>query len=208
MNRLIVVGITGRANAGKNETARLLGATHVIEFAEPLYRMISAMTDIPVWKLRDRAFKEQVIPWLGKSPRQLLQTLGTDWGRNLICPDVWITIAKMKAQLAIAESKWLPDRPHVIAFPDLRFDNEAEMIAQEFGGHILETVRPDADTCVGHISEAGISRRLIDRTLVNGGTLDEFREVVQAAAASLTNATMKDIKRGSESDRRIQGCAD
>jgi hypothetical protein len=204
MSGLIVVGITGRANAGKNETARLLGATHTIEFAEPLYRMISAMTDIPVWQLRDRVFKEQVIPWLGKSPRQLLQTLGTDWGRDLICPDVWIRVAKMKIRAA-AENANFSSRGTVIALPDLRFDNEAEMIIQEFGGHVLETIRPGAATCSSHVSEAGISRRLIDRTLVNGGTLDEFREVVQAAAASLTNATMKDIAGGSEHDRRIQG---
>lgn len=206
MSGLLVVGITGRANAGKNETARLLGATHVIEFAEPLYRMISAMTDIPVWKLKDRAFKEQIIPWLGKSPRQLLQTLGTDWGRDLICPDVWIRIAKHKALTAIDESKFLA-RPTVIAFPDLRFDNEGEMIIEEFGGIVLETVRPDASTCVAHSSEAGISRHLIHKTLVNAGSLEDFREVVHAAVASIANATMKDTTGASFNDGRIQGGA-
>jgi len=204
MSGLLIVGITGRANAGKNETARLLGATHTIEFAEPLYRMISVLTDTPAWKLKDRAFKEQIIPWLGKSPRQLLQTLGTDWGRDLICPDLWIKVAKMKAQAIVAETMY-SSRQTIIAFTDLRFDNEAEMVVNELGGVVWETIRPGAATCVGHVSEAGISRRLIDRTLVNAGTLDEFREVVQAAAASLANATMKDIAGGSEYDRRIQG---
>jgi hypothetical protein len=206
MSGLMIVGITGRANAGKNETARLLGATHIIEFAEPLYRMISAMTDIPVWKLKDRAFKEQIIPWLGKSPRHLLQTLGTDWGREMICPDVWIRIAKHKIDAAIEETKFC-SRGTVIALPDLRFDNEAQMLVDEFGAVILETARPDAPTCVAHVSEAGISRHLIDRTLVNSGTLDEFREVVQAAAAAIANATMKDIAGGSNRDGRIKGCA-
>jgi hypothetical protein len=203
---LMVFGITGRANAGKNETARLLGATHIIEFAEPLYRMISAMTDIPVWKLKDRAFKEQVIPWLGKSPRQLLQTLGTDWGRDMICPDVWIRIAKQKIAGAIVETQFC-SRPTIIALPDLRFDNEAEMLIEEFGAVILETVRPDASTCAAHVSEAGISRHLISKTLVNGGSLDDFREVVRSAVASLPNGTMKNTMGGDYRDGRIQGCA-
>ena len=89
----------------------------------------------------------------------------------------------------------------------LQASQEADLIHDEFGGFIWEVTRPGAQTCVGHVSESGLSRNRIDRTLVNAGTLDEFREVVQAAAASIANATMKDIKRGSESDRRTQGCA-
>jgi hypothetical protein len=168
-----------------------------VSFADPLYDMISAMTGYPVSQLKDREFKEQVIPWLGKSPRQLLQTLGTDWGRDMVSRDVWLKIGARRIQSG-----------YRVVVRDVRFDDEAEMIREDFGGVIWEVTRPGAATCASHVSEAGISRRLIDRTLVNGGTLDEFREVVQAAAASLANATMKDITRGSESDRRIQGCAD
>jgi len=202
MNGLIVVGITGAAGAGKGTVASMLG-WHEISLADPVYGMIANMTSCSVEQLKDREFKEQVIPWLGKSPRQLLQTLGTDWGRAMVSKDVWLKIAAHRIRFArVAEGR------ACIVVPDVRFDDEAEMIREDFGGVIWEVTRPGSATCVAHVSEAGISRRLIDRTLVNGGTLDEFREVVQAAAASLTNATMKDITRGSESDRRIQGCAD
>ena len=202
MNRLIVVGVTGAAGAGKGTVASMLGWQE-ISLADPLYDMIAKMTGCSTKQLKDRQFKEQAIPWLGKSPRQLLQTLGTDWGRNIVAKDVWLKIAAHRIRFA----GWAEGRACIVV-PDVRFDDEADMIRDKFGGVVWEVVRPGADTCVGHISEAGISRRLIDRTLVNGGTLDEFREVVQAAAASLANATMKDITRGSESDRRIQGCAD
>lgn len=197
MSGLIVVGITGAAGAGKGTVASMLG-WHEVSFADPLYDMISVMTGYSVEQLKDRQFKEQVIPWLGKSPRQLLQTLGTEWGRDVVAKDVWRKIAARRIRNAGVSC---------VAIPDVRFDDEADMIHEEFGGVVWEVVRPDAPTCVGHVSEAGISRDRIDRTLVNGGSLDEFREVVQAAAAGLANATMKDIMRGSERDRRIKGCA-
>jgi hypothetical protein len=112
----------------------------------------------------------------------------------MVSRDVWLKLGARRIQAG--------DR---VVVRDVRFDDEAEMIRDEFGGVIWETIRPGAATCVGHVSEAGISRRLIDRTLINAGTLDEFREVVQAAAASLANATMKDIAGGSNRDGRIQG---
>lgn len=200
MSGLIVVGVTGAAGAGKGTVASMLG-WHEVSFADPLYDMISVMTGYSVEQLKDRQFKEQVIPWLGKSPRQLLQTLGTDWGRDTVAKDVWRKIGVRRIEVAYLRGV------SCVVVPDVRFDDEADLIHDEFGGVIWEVTRPGADTCVSHVSEAGISRRLIDRTLVNGGSLDEFREVVQAAAASITNATMKDILRGSERDRRIKGCA-
>lgn len=200
MSGLIVVGVTGAAGAGKGTVASMLG-WHEVSFADPLYDMISTMTGYSVEQLKDRQFKEQVIPWLGKSPRQLLQTLGTDWGRDIVAKDVWRKIGARRIRAAHLAGITC------VVVPDVRFDDEADLIHDEFGGVIWEVTRPGAQTCVGHVSESGLSRNRIDRTLVNAGTLDEFREVVQAAAASIANATMKDIMRGSNRDGRIQGCA-
>lgn len=200
MSGLIVVGLTGAAGAGKTTVAAMLG-WHEVSFADPLYDMISAMTRYSVEQLKDRQFKEQMIPWLEKSPRQLLQTLGTDWGRDIVAKDVWRKIAANRIRYA------RPAGISCVVVPDVRFDDEADLIHDEFGGFIWEVTRPGAQTCVGHVSESGLSRNRIDRTLVNAGTLDEFREVVQAAAASMANATMRDTMRGSNHDGRIQGCA-
>ena len=200
MSGLIVVGVTGAAGAGKGTVASMLG-WHEVSFADPLYDMISVMTGYSVEQLKDRQFKEQAIPWLGKSPRQLLQTLGTDWGRDIVAKDVWRKIGARR--IRGAQFLGVP----CVVVPDVRFDDEADLIHDEFGGAIWEVTRPGAQTCVGHVSESGLSRNRIDRTLVNAGALDEFREVVQAAAASIANATMKDIMRGSNRDGRIQGCA-
>lgn len=195
-----VIGITGAAGAGKGTISERLGGVEVA-FADPLYEMLSAMTGIPVAMLKDRAFKEAPIPWLDKSPRQLLQTLGTEWGRKSIRPDVWLLINKDRIWRAIRQGAT------VITVPDVRFNNEAEMLIRDFDAQVWEAVRPNAETCVYHASEAGIDRGLIHQTLFNRGTLEDFYEVVDAAFQRTPNATMKDTMGGIYRDRRVEGCA-
>ena len=79
----MLVGLCGAAGAGKNTVADFLtdsdGCTFMqLAFADPLYECVSTITGLPVARLKDRDVKEAVLPWLGKSPRQLLQTLGTE----------------------------------------------------------------------------------------------------------------------------------
>lgn len=196
-----VIGICGAANAGKGTVASLFPNRIEISFADPLYAMLSAMTGHGVERLKDRRFKEEVVPWLGKSPRQLLQTLGTEWGRGMVRDDVWIVIGRRKIAGAIARLETLSS-PSYVVIPDVRFDNEAQVIRDEFGGVVWEVVRPGAETCVSHSSEAGISRHLIDRTIRNDGSL----AALEAAVRGSLNATLKDIRGSISSDRRT-GCA-
>jgi hypothetical protein len=43
--------------------------------------------------------KETPLPEFGgKTPRQMMQTLGTEWGRNLIDAEIWITLWKRQAE--------------------------------------------------------------------------------------------------------------
>ncbi len=57
--------------------------------------------------------KQDLIPELGVTLRHLYQTLGTEWGRNLVNDSMWIRIAKSR----------FGDSPVVIV-PDYRFPNE------------------------------------------------------------------------------------
>lgn len=167
-----LIGLTGQAGAGKNLAASMVPEATLLHFADPIYAMLSVMLEISIDTLRDRAYKETRIQWLGKSPRELLQTLGTEWGRQLVGEDVWLTIAARRVDEA------LEDGPVVLA--DLRFDNEAEFVRSR-GGQVWEIVRP-ADAGIGgdHSSEAGIRRELVDATLVNDGTPESLRARVLA----------------------------
>jgi hypothetical protein len=171
-----LIGITGRAGAGKNLAASMVTDATIIGLADPIYEMLAVMLDCEVSDLRDRDRKELAIDWLQRSPRQLLQTLGTEWGRKQVCEDVWIKIACRRIDGLVSNGDT------VIVVADVRFDNEASMIRAR-GGEVWEITRDDAGERLEHSSEDGISRQLVDRAIPNNGTIDELRRHVQAALA-------------------------
>lgn len=172
-----LIGITGPAGCGKNLVASMVPDAVVIQLADPLYAALSAMLGISETVLRARATKEQPIDWIGKSPRQLLQTLGTEWGRMLVSDDLWLRIASRRIDELVAAGAT------AICVADVRFDNEAQMI-RERGGQVWRVERTPASETYAHVSEAGIYVHLIDRVIDNTGTPDETRREVEAALAA------------------------
>lgn len=174
---MILIGMCGKANSGKDTVAHLLPWTASIAFADPLYDAISAILDVPVALLKDREFKEATIPWIGKSPREMLQTLGTDWGRGMVCSDLWLKIAQRRIESG----------GNFVVVRDVRFDNEAEMILG-MGGEVWRVDRPGAETCVPHASEKGISDEFVTRVIRNAGALPELAAEVRIACGDMVRA--------------------
>jgi hypothetical protein len=168
-----IVGLAGAAGAGKDTVADMIPGALKLAFADPLYRGLSAMLGIPESALRDRAKKEQPVGFLGVSPRRLLQTIGTEWGRRTVCEDVWLRVALRQWQSASAVGGSL------IVVPDVRFENEAQLVRDQ-GGEVWMIHRPGVEPVAAHESEAGLPLRLIDRLVVNDGTVDQLRERVVA----------------------------
>jgi hypothetical protein len=108
-----------------------------------------------------------------KSLRVMLQTLGTEWGRHCIDPDIWV----IKAAEFIARNADVCNR---IVFSDVRFNNEAQFI-KDAGGLIVHVVRDDKPTIdnENHVSEAGILAEYIDVTVHNNGTLNDLVTTVE-----------------------------
>lgn len=181
-----LIGLCGPAGGGKDSVAMRLRDKHgftVLAFADPLYAAVAAISGMSVSDLKNRRLKEDVIPWMGKSPRQLLQLLGTEFGRGMIRDDVWIQRTMMR--LDPSEAGY--------AITDVRFDNEAEAICDR-GGSIVEVVRPGSaclrDDTACHSSEAGIRRDYIARTILNDGTLEDLAASADEAVTSLHAAIM------------------
>jgi len=171
----MLVGVTGKAGAGKDTFAKFFTdrgyARH--SFADPIKRMIELAFDLDPSVWDDREAKEAPIPWLGKSPRYLAQTLGTEWGREKVHPDLWLLLAE-QAVLKHAN----------LIIPDARFDNEARWI-REHGGVIVRVERPDPQAMdnAGHASEAGVDPGYCDYIVQNRGTIEDLTE----SAANLYN---------------------
>jgi len=175
----MLIGLAGAAGAGKGSVAHRLVFHHgfaEIAFADPLYAAVAAIIGWPVEELKDRTLKEQPIDWVGKSPRELLQLLGTEFGRKMVKESIWVDRAMRRVS-------------GKAVITDVRFDNEAEAIKAR-GGLVWQIVR-NAPSCLSgaaatHESEGGVSSRLIDRVVPNYGTLDDLAGVVDTAVREAT----------------------
>lgn len=163
-----VIGFCGKARSGKDTAAA--GVTHEYghvrySLADPIKRGIEAMFDLPssVW---DDERKEEEIDWLDRSPRYLAQTLGTEWGRDLVAPDVW---------LRCADQFLLTHR--LVVVPDIRFQNEVDWIRSK-GGVLIRIFREDVRSVNTHSSESGIPEGMVDATVINDTDVYELRERV------------------------------
>ena len=173
-----IIGLSGRAGTGKSTIARLLCEEHAFEelsLAGPLKRALSAMLDLPLSYLEDRATKEAPIDWLhGVSPRRLMQTLGTDWGRDMVANDMWLVLAGRRLDQIKADAE--RDGIYGIVISDVRFDDEADFV-RNMGGSVWHVIR-QSDAVQAHSSERDVFRKPGDVTLDNTGTLERLAGAV------------------------------
>lgn len=169
------IGIIGDAGSGKDTVADYLcDCFGYVKYsmADPLRAGICAMiSEISMDMLLDREKKEEVIEVYGKSPRQMMQTIGTEWGRDLVHEEVWLT----QAIAFVAQS----DKPVVI--PDIRFPNEYAMLTDLEGGVLWRVTRDNTEAVASHSSEGQLSKVLVDTTFDNDGTIPQLCGVVADA---------------------------
>lgn len=182
-NKLKLIGLHGPAGCGKDTIAKFLCDTQEfrqIALAQPIRNGISAMFGLPVEYLTDRALKEQPLDLLcGKTPRQIMQTLGTEWGRNHICLDVWLKIAQREIDyqnsLVAANNLYLRG----IVVSDIRFEGEAKWLRDQ-GGTIWHIRRPNNPHAIAttHSSEARILPANGEPCLINDGDIDQLHDQI------------------------------
>ena len=168
-----LIGLIGRARSGKDTVAQYLAMQHKftqVAFADPMKEMLEAAFGNINFRDGDR---EQLIDWLGKSPRQLMQTLGTEWGRNTIHPDLWTLITERKVLKAI-DFNWS------MVISDVRFHNEADMILKH-GGELWQIQRDTTETVNAHVSEQHSWDTYQTKTIENNGSLEELFLKVEEA---------------------------
>lgn len=173
----MLIGFTGPAGVGKDEAARQLGLAlgnySRYAFAKPIKDALAAM-GFP--EPATRAEKEAIIPNLGVSWRHMAQTLGTEWGRNSVRPDLWLWLAKEQ----YAEHRNL-------MVTDVRFENEAAWV-REVGGlmvHVYGRETTVARQEAQHASEAGVTIRAGAYMLPNLYGLDDLGYQVRLLAARI-----------------------
>jgi hypothetical protein len=180
-----IIGLAGAAGAGKDTAAERLQARFGFEraaFAHPLKAGLRAMFGWEWAQMDDREWKERVLPDIGKSPRQLMQTLGTEWGRQLVNRDLWLLLAAER--IGAAQSCGLPG----MVFTDCRFENEATMILS-LGGSVLHIARPGTEAVAAHVSEQQLPSTLVTAQIVNDGSIADLCERLAAFVSALPEET-------------------
>ena len=177
----MIIGLMGKAGAGKDTVANMLEGlptstpVRIDALANPLYAGLSVMLDIDEDALRNRDTKETVLNGLGKSPRQLLQTLGTEWGRECVHADIWARLALQRHQRATFEM----NERIVTIITDVRFDNEVDVLKRQKHGCLLVHIeRPGNPSVSEHVSEIAVDYEVADLHLLNHGGLDLLHETV------------------------------
>lgn len=171
-----VIGFVGKAGVGKDTAANILvdrhGFVHA-SWADPIRQMVQALLDYtytPRSWMHERHLKEEKIPGIGFSYRELAQTLGTEWGRSLDS-ELWIRLFKTRLGATLGA------RPVVIS--DVRFPNEVAAI-KSMGGSVIKIIR-DVPAVREHISEAHADTLEADYVILNNGPLDRLPAALQQA---------------------------
>lgn len=161
--RFPLIGLSGKAGCGKDTLARLLTDQHhtvTYRLADPIKWALSEMFDFDSVDWESRDWKEKTIDWIGQSPRFLAQTLGTEWGRNIVGRETWIRLADKLFKEIDTDSGW------TMVVPDIRFNDEAMWVYSR-GGMVVQIDRPGLSSINSHSSEAGLSEAFVSGKIVN-----------------------------------------
>lgn len=175
----LLIALHGLPGVGKDAFANRLtesGNWSKISFAAPLKRGLSEMLNIPIEDIDNPTLKNAPNYKFNRSIRYMLQTLGTEWGRDLIDEDIWLKLATEGIEHQFTQNM-------NVVNTDLRFPNESAMI-KKMGGYIIHILRDtniDGDISLktgvsSHQSNAGLPKEHIDFTIRNNGSLIQFEE--------------------------------
>lgn len=163
--------------SGKTTFANMLSSMYgkegyVVSFADILRELVVKVSapflhggEQEAWEwLEDERKDKGVIPELGVTHRHMLQTIGTEWGRHLIHPDVWVKVLMKRIEDVYYFAKDYP----LIVIDDVRFENEFDWIRSE-GGVMVRIVRQDAPDNNAHMSHGLLDDRVFDYEVVANG---------------------------------------
>jgi hypothetical protein len=145
----------------------------MLTFASPMKDMITIIfkglgySDDKIEAMLYGNLKEVIVKELGVTPRHMLVTLGSEWGRGMIDDSMWIKIAMKSLDNTIN---------HVCE--DIRLLNEAERLRSK-GFKIIRVINPRA-TLVESISEGKLDDYNFDKVLINDGTIEDLQKSVDS----------------------------
>jgi hypothetical protein len=184
-----IIGLNGVARAGKDTVAKILHDLYgyeIASFSDILNRALIALNPI-VDVVPQQGDTKDGVGWYGATVRRyavieeelgyeatkenpevrrLLQAMGTEVGRNLLGPDIWVD----------ALFNNLP-KGQLVAITNVRFPNEAEAVWAR-GGKVWEVTRPGFKPALGHVSDTALDALRKDAYIHNDSSIPALADKV------------------------------
>lgn len=166
-----IVGISGRKRSGKDTFANVLCEEYGYEqhaFADPIRTIAREVFGLRENQI-DGSKKEVVDPRWNKSPREILQLIGTECFRDSFGSSVWVDVLMNTLRFTL---------PRRVVVSDVRFPNEVEGL-QDVGGRVGRIYADErlGEPEDGHASETALSDyQDFDFWIPNNGSEEAFIE--------------------------------
>lgn len=176
-----IIGLNGVARAGKDTVGGILRDLYGYELASFSDTLNKALIALNPWVMEvsidggERTMRRyaELIDLVGyerakeyPEVRALLQRMGTEVGRNLLGPDIWVE----------ALFNNLPTGK-LIAITNVRFPNEYDAVKSR-GGEVWHVHRPGFTPALGHISDTALDNHEFDVIIENNGTIKTLADEV------------------------------
>ena len=201
----LVIGVSGKLHSGKGTVTNLLSRLHgdltTFAFASPLKLGVAEFFGFD----HDQVFgarKDEVDPFWGIAPGQVLQFYGTDtremlavkypWAEDKLIKQ-WVYMAQRNIEKAGPSYNWICE--------DMRFPDEADLITQDLDGYTIrinrrEDLRRETAEREGvlmrdpnHKSETALDDYgRFHFVIENNGTLEQLRQRVVTVYAAIMQA--------------------
>ncbi len=193
-----LLGIHGQIGQGKSEfwqaATRLFPSYRVrqIKFAQPVYDGLYAMNPLVLFADGTVERLQYLVTRVGweaakevPEVRRLLQTYGTEAGREIHGSYCWVKLFNARLQLALWDQNH--DKHQIIINDDLRFPEEFEPLYDN-GGVTVKLFGPNRRShtaeAAQHSSENRLPDKHFDYLLHNTGSLEEYQEHIKTILTS------------------------
>ncbi len=184
----MLIGLSGKKRSGKSSATNYLVEEHgfkPVSWAGALKNVIGLqLLGLTVDDMETEDKKEKINPFWGKSPRQLLQVIGTECFRDRVHPDFWVKVCERDTLKPLIKAN------ENIVISDCRFPNEANCI-RALGGTMVRITRMNyhPEKVDMHPSETALDKWDFDFQIgAADGNLDELYKKI--------NDVVKNINKG------------
>lgn len=166
----MIIGLAGKVGAGKTTIAKMMEERDgfvIRTYAYPLKKSLSALTGLSMNYFTDIKLKEIPLDVIGKSPRQLMQLMGTEFVRDLVHKDFWTH--------RMAQTLNNMDSTVDVVIDDCRFENETALV-RSMGGTVVHLLRDygQVTTHMSHVSENSLRVYPQDLCIFSSRRTEEF----------------------------------